>query len=252
MRQRTIARVTVGAPPIGDDYPCQAARPNTHCVWTPGYPAKQCTSYAAWKARKEMGILLPPIPEWDNGGNWGAAAAAAGYTVNHTPAVMSLASFPPGVDGSDPHAGHVAYVYAIVGGVVWLAEYNFLHEFAFDTRPLATTAGISFIHLRGFPPPTPTPPPEEDDVAKRCIFVAKMASGGLAAFVSDGTWYRHIPGATATYNVEADIQNNTGPFFEGSTTPLPIWGKGAPVADLAAFGLPQDAATASLLGLPFP
>ncbi|XRJ97528.1 CHAP domain-containing protein [Latilactobacillus sakei] len=51
---------------------------------------------------------------WGNGNQWGASAAAAGFTVDHNPAAGTIISFAAGQKvgswAADPSYGHVAYV----------------------------------------------------------------------------------------------------------------------------------------------
>lgn len=102
---------------------------------------------------------------------------------------------------------------------------------------------------------TPDPPtPEETEVPKLSLFIAKVQGGGTAAFVGDGVWFRHIPGPTPDVaNPEPDEAAAVGPWFNGDGLPLRLWSP-TPVADVAAFGRPQDEATAMLLdpAWPFP
>lgn len=71
------------------------------------YPSGQCT----WWAKARSGWAGNG---WGNGCQWGISAAAAGYTVNHTPAAGALVSFAAGQTvgnwQADPQYGHVAYV----------------------------------------------------------------------------------------------------------------------------------------------
>jgi surface antigen len=73
------------------------------------YPAGQCTWWA--KARSGWAHNY-----WGNGCQWGANAAADGYTVNRTPAKGALVSFAAGqmvgTWQADSQYGHVAYVEA--------------------------------------------------------------------------------------------------------------------------------------------
>jgi hypothetical protein len=95
-------------------------------------------------------------------------------------------------------------------------------------------------------------PLEDFDVPKLGLFIARLAAGGSGVFVSDGMHFRHVPGpTTAVPDSLNDEMKVTGPWFNGDGQPLRLWNPN-PVADVAAFGVPADAATATLLGLPFP
>lgn len=71
------------------------------------YPKGQCT----WFAKSRSGWAGNG---WGNGCQWGVSAAAAGFTVNHTPQAGAIVVFAAGqMVGSwraDPQYGHVAYV----------------------------------------------------------------------------------------------------------------------------------------------
>jgi len=92
------------------------------------------------------------------------------------------------------------------------------------------------------PSPAIPPPPEDPDMTTRIIFYAAVADG-QAAFLSDGTWFRWIgdPEVTDAPGVLAELGNKVV-YHEPRT----------PVADVKAFGRPQDKATADLVVLPFP
>lgn len=75
--------------------------------------------------------------------------------------------------------------------------------------------------------------------------VAGPSTGVKAQFVSNGMRYRWIQNP----NQLGDILNGTGPVFNSG--PVQQWAGGA-VADVGAFGNPDDPVTASMLGLPFP
>jgi surface antigen len=73
------------------------------------YPKGQCT----WFAKARSGWAGNG---WGNGCQWGTSAAAAGFTVNHTPAAGTIVVFAAGqmvgTWRADPQYGHVAYVEA--------------------------------------------------------------------------------------------------------------------------------------------
>lgn len=102
-------------------------------------------------------------------------------------------------------------------------------------------------------PLAPPAPPEEPHMAKLGLFIAKdVQTGGNAVFVSDGMFFRHVPGPTPQVpNPEPDEAQAVGPWFNGDGLPLRLWNAN-PVADVKAFGTPANAETAALVGLPFP
>ncbi|MHD0398359.1 COG3942 and LysM peptidoglycan-binding domain-containing protein [Staphylococcus simulans] len=78
------------------------------------YTAGQCTSYAFSRANGKVGST------WGNANNWANAAAAAGHTVNNTPAAGSI------MQSSAGAYGHVAYVEGVNSdGSVRVSEMNY-------------------------------------------------------------------------------------------------------------------------------
>jgi surface antigen len=138
-------------------YPCFAQAPDSACPATPHYPARECTSYADWRASLILGHTLP---DWGNGGQWAGNAKAAGFVVNGTPAVNSIMALAPNTNGAGPK-GHVAFVVSVEPVTVVVQEYNFKlppNDHQYDERD-ARIAGAQFIHL-----PIPPTPPEDDDL----------------------------------------------------------------------------------------
>ena len=94
----------------------------------------------------------------------------------------------------------------------------------------------------------PAPPIEEGEML--LVFTATVVGGpstGVnAQFVSNGMRFRWIQNS----NQLGDILNGTGPVFNSG--PVQSWAANAPVADVGAFGNPDDPVTATMLGLPFP
>ncbi|KFE41582.1 CHAP domain-containing protein [Staphylococcus agnetis] len=78
------------------------------------YTAGQCTYYVFDRVGGTIGST------WGNANNWASAAAAAGYTVNHTPkagAILQTTSGP---------FGHVAYVESVnSNGTITVSEMNY-------------------------------------------------------------------------------------------------------------------------------
>ena len=94
------------------------------------------------------------------------------------------------------------------------------------------------------PVPKPVPPAIIDD-DMLIAFVAALPDGkSLATFLSDGMFFRHVENQQALADLAVTVKD-----FNGAS--LTTWANGAPVADLDAFGVPADAATADLLGLPW-
>lgn len=109
------------------------------------YPWGQCTWYvkqvAPWAGNN-----------WGNGNQWGASAAAAGFTVNHTPSVGSIVSFAGGqmvgnwaADGS---YGHVAYVVAVHGNSITIQQggMGFSNPTGPNTQTIGNARAFTYIH----------------------------------------------------------------------------------------------------------
>ncbi|MBW3537924.1 CHAP domain-containing protein [Candidatus Parcubacteria bacterium] len=75
-----------------------------------GYPFGQCTYYVATRRA---------VPKWGNARSWYANAQRAGYQVGAAPRVGAIAWTPAGA------YGHVAYVEAVNGSQVTVAEMNY-------------------------------------------------------------------------------------------------------------------------------
>lgn len=79
------------------------------------YDVRNCTSYVAWRVFQEFAVN---IPSWGNAKDWDTAAARAGYAVDSTPAVGSIAQW-------ESYYGHVAYVVGVNDdGSVNVEQYN--------------------------------------------------------------------------------------------------------------------------------
>lgn len=101
------------------------------------YPAGQCTWFvknaAPWVGNN-----------WGNASGWGASAAAAGRSVNGTPAAGSVVVFAPGQGGASGF-GHVGVVDAVnADGSISISEGNY-GGMAYHTRTISA-AGLTFIH----------------------------------------------------------------------------------------------------------
>lgn len=110
------------------------------------YPWGQCTWYvksvASWAGNG-----------WGNGAEWGASAAAAGFTVNHTPAAGSIIVFAAGqsVGGqwtADGQYGHVAYVQSVSGDSVTITQggMGFSSPSGPNTQTISGASSYTYIH----------------------------------------------------------------------------------------------------------
>ncbi|MGM0112757.1 glucosaminidase domain-containing protein [Enterococcus sp. DIV0187] len=85
------------------------------------YPVGQCTWYA-FNRVKQLGKNVDDY--MGNGGEWATKGNALGYEVSQKPKVGWLISFKPGVAGSDPRYGHVAFVEAVRPEGILISEGN--------------------------------------------------------------------------------------------------------------------------------
>ena len=110
------------------------------------YPYGQCTWYvknvAPWAGNY-----------WGNGGDWAGSAAAAGFTVNHTPAAGAIIVFTPGqsVGGqwtADASYGHVGYVQSTNGSSVTITQggMGFSNPAGPNTQTISGASQYLYIH----------------------------------------------------------------------------------------------------------
>lgn len=110
------------------------------------YDWGQCTWYvktvASWAGN-----------HWGNGNQWGASAAAEGFTVNSTPAAGAIVSFAGGqsVGGwtADASYGHVAYVksYNAANNTITISQGGFgFGSPAGPNEQTISAAGLTYIH----------------------------------------------------------------------------------------------------------
>jgi len=83
------------------------------------YYLRNCTSYVAEKVNQEFSGRN--ISGYGNAASWATSAEGAGYLLDSSPEVGDIAVWGTEVGGG---YGHVAYVYAVSGGVGSLDEYN--------------------------------------------------------------------------------------------------------------------------------
>jgi surface antigen len=97
-------------------------------------PARECTSYAAWK-RASVGKTL--TFSWRDAWEWASEASAAGYSVDQNPQAGDVMVIPRDVPMVTGGYGHVTYVGSVNSdGSVNVSQYNFYTE-------ACTTPGVS-------------------------------------------------------------------------------------------------------------
>lgn len=139
-RAGTFRRVTCAFP----------AKPNRTAPTTNGFAKDNCTKYAADKWRAATGRF----PSWrGNALAWNENAAAHSWTVVSTPAPRSVVVFEPGVQGSHPKYGHVAWVESVRrrsdGWYLSVTEMNFPVLGRITSRSVKHVRGMSYIWASG-------------------------------------------------------------------------------------------------------
>lgn len=110
-----------------------------------GYPAGQCTYYVKMMAPWVGG-------HWGNGQQWASSAAAAGFRVDHTPSVGSVAVYAGGANVGGwiaaPGYGHVALVQSVNGGSVTITQggTGFSNPMGPNTQTVSAGAAMAYIH----------------------------------------------------------------------------------------------------------
>ena len=125
--------------PTPDAISCDSRRnPTGKCtVDNLGYYIGQCTSYVAWRRKKE-GFPIPPAI--GNGGEW--TGSAAGYSQSYLPEVGDAMIFP-----SLGGFGHVAYVESVYpSGNVYISEYNWKENSYTEREVNPVEYSAYFIH----------------------------------------------------------------------------------------------------------
>jgi len=109
------------------------------------YPWGQCT----WYAKQRSGWAGNG---WGNGAQWGASAAAQGFTVNHTPAAGAIVVFGAGqMVGNwqaDPAYGHVAFVESVSGNSITVSQggMGFDNPAGPNTQTISGAGSFSYVH----------------------------------------------------------------------------------------------------------
>ena len=132
---------------IKDDYPYRGASSGID-PWN--FYKGQCTSFAAWRVRHNLGISFSNSykgQHWGNANHWDNAARAAGVPVSSTPRVGDIAVRNSGT------WGHVAYVAKVNNdGSFMVEEYNHVRSDTYSYRRATRGEGSDqfsqFIHFR--------------------------------------------------------------------------------------------------------
>lgn len=122
------------------------ARPNIAAPTTNGFAKGNCTQYAADKWRAATGHY----PSWRGHAlAWNENAASQRWTVLSIPAARSVVVFEPGVQGSHPTFGHVAWVESVRrrsdGWYLTVSEMNFPVAGQVTSRTVKHVRGMSYI-----------------------------------------------------------------------------------------------------------
>lgn len=104
------------------------------------YPVGQCTWYA-FNRVKQLGKTVDDY--MGNGGQWAAKGKALGYEVSQKPKAGWLISFKPGVAGSDPRYGHVAFVEVVRPEGILISEGNVYGGTVISYRVIDTALATS-------------------------------------------------------------------------------------------------------------
>ncbi|MGM0337008.1 glucosaminidase domain-containing protein [Enterococcus sp. AZ007] len=113
------------------------------------YPVGQCT----WYAFNRVNQLGKTVDDYmGNGGQWATKGKALGYEVSQKPKAGWLISFKPGVAGSDPRYGHVAFVEVVRPEGILISEGNVYGGTVVSYRvidtALATSDQVSYIKAK--------------------------------------------------------------------------------------------------------
>lgn len=113
------------------------------------YPVGQCTWYA-FNRVKQLGKSVDDY--MGNGGEWATIGKSLGYQVSQKPKAGWLISFKPGVAGSDPRYGHVAFVEVVRPEGILISEGNVYGGTVISYRvidtALATSDQVSYIKAK--------------------------------------------------------------------------------------------------------
>lgn len=133
---------TTGSAVVGDDYRKGCATVGPNC-------SGQCVSFVEFRLRK---FIRPDFFVPGNGQDIAPNLGKMGYTVNHTPAVNSVVSWPAGgVPGGHANStyGHTAMVSGVnADKSIVVEEYNYTHSLGYDKRtiPASVANKLTYAH----------------------------------------------------------------------------------------------------------
>lgn len=220
----------------------------------PGWsPSNQCTSVCLqWLASQGLsaGNVHGNAIEW-------AGQVWPGWTwvpngPTNSPAPGDIVVWGPNATVGTGVYGHVDIAFDNIGAMSFDGfDQNWPENSACHVQSHNYDGVLGWQHATAAPPTPPAPDPPKEPTEMLVIFYATVTAGQYkgvnAGFISNGMTFRWIRDTGQL----GDIVNATGPAFNGGQ-PIETWSGGSPVADVGAFGVPADALTASMLGLPFP
>ncbi|HEU5151916.1 MAG TPA: FG-GAP-like repeat-containing protein [Iamia sp.] len=196
------ALLALGGVPAGADdgvtYTCPKS-PGYECMPGTGYtgqsvwgshgPGHNCVSYVAHMLQRN-GSGRPWPGRLGNGSDWDEHARAAGYVVDTTPTVGSIAQW-------DGGSGHVAYVDEVTPDHIVVTEDNYSGYASARriARTSTTFAEAEFLHIRDLPTA-----PADDVLWAGGSAAATMWWGGTAE-----PTFRAAPGATGPRRGDAPV-----------------------------------------------
>lgn len=198
-----------------DGYDCMPGTDYTgQSVWRSYGPGHNCVSYVAHMLQRN-GSERPWEGRLGNGSDWDEHARAAGYVVDTTPTVGSIAQW-------DGGSGHVAYVDEVTADHIVVTEDNYSGYSSARriARTSTTFAEAEFLHIRDLPT-TPT-----DDV----LWATEAAGTAMWWGVADTPGFRPAPTTLAVSSVDAPV---TGDLDGDGATDLLLHPPGSTQARIA-------------------
>jgi surface antigen len=132
-----------------DAYPFRTSRMDAPALWA--FPARECTSYVAWRIRRDDHVPFTNFYRgayWGNAANWATVARAVGVPTDGHATSGSVVVLQPGVDGAGT-PGHVAIVVSVTKNYVLVDDYNWGARGTYSRHWLAHQAypSMTFLHF---------------------------------------------------------------------------------------------------------